>query len=89
MTADPEADFWTIEDVALHWGVKPETVRSYRSRKKGELPEADRMVGRTPVWHPATIVAFQRPGRGARTDLTAQDPASAPDARSGDGSEGA
>lgn len=82
MTADPEADFWTIEDVAVHWGVKPETVRSYRSRKKGELPEADRMVGRTPVWRPATIVAFQRPGRGARTDLTAQDTPLAPDVRS-------
>lgn len=72
MAADPDADYWTIEDVAAHWNVKPETVRSYRSRKKGELPDADRKVGRTPVWYPATIINFQRPGRGARTDLASQ-----------------
>lgn len=67
--ADLNADYWTVEDIADHWGVTVQTVRSYRSRKRGELPEADKMFGRSPVWRPSTILAFQRPGRGARTDL--------------------
>ncbi|ARI54608.1 hypothetical protein A6E92_22360 [Streptomyces sp. S8] len=67
--ADLNADYWTVEDIADHWGVAVQTVRSYRSRKRGELPEADKMFGRSPVWRPSTILAFQRPGRGARTDL--------------------
>ncbi|MER6601855.1 helix-turn-helix transcriptional regulator [Streptomyces parvus] len=67
--ADLNADYWTVEDIADHWGVTIQTVRSYRSRKRGELPEPDKMFGRSPVWRPSTITEFQRPGRGARTDL--------------------
>lgn len=67
--ADPSADYWTINDVAEHWGVTPQTIRTYRSRKRGELPEPDRVFGRSPVWKPATITGFERPGQGARTDL--------------------
>jgi hypothetical protein len=66
---DPNADYWTITDVAEHWGVSPQTVRTYRSRKRGELPEPDQVFGRSPVWKPATIIGFERPGQGARTDL--------------------
>jgi hypothetical protein len=67
--ADLNADYWTVADIADHWGVTPATVRSYRSRGRGELPEPDRVFGRSPVWKPASILNFQRPGQGARTDL--------------------
>jgi len=69
LMADPNVDYWTVADVADHWGVTPQTIRTYRSRKRGELPEPDRMFGRSPVWKPSTIIEFQRPGQGARTDL--------------------
>ncbi|MGW4042969.1 helix-turn-helix transcriptional regulator [Streptomyces sp. NPDC004721] len=67
--ADPNADYWTVQDIAEYWNVAPQTVRTYRSRKRGELPEPDNVFGRSPVWKPATIINFQRPGQGARTDL--------------------
>jgi predicted DNA-binding transcriptional regulator AlpA len=67
--ADPKADYWTISDVAEHWGVSEQTIRTYRSRGRGELPPEDRLFGRSPAWRPATILNFQRPGKGARTDL--------------------
>lgn len=70
--ADPNADYWTVSDVADYWGVTPQTIRSYRSRKRGELPDADRIFGRSPAWKPATIIEFARPGQGARTDLKAE-----------------
>lgn len=66
---DPAKDWWTLDDIAAHWGVKKATLHSYRSRDRGELPAADEMLGRTPVWRPATITGFTRPGQGARTDL--------------------
>lgn len=67
--ADPEAEYWTIAEIAEHWSVKVATVRAYRSRKRGELPDPDHVYGRTPLWRPATIISFERPGQGARTDL--------------------
>lgn len=67
--ADPNADYWTIADVASHWGVSEQTIRAYRSRGRGELPPADKTFGRSPVWKPATIVGFPRLGQGTRTDL--------------------
>lgn len=67
--ADPNAEYWTVADIAEHWGVKVATVRAYRSRKRGELPHPDHIYGRTPLWRPATIISFDRPGQGARTDL--------------------
>lgn len=67
--ADPDTDFWDLADVAAHWGVTPQTIRTYRSRKRGELPEPDKVFGRSPVWKPSTIIGFVRPGQGARTDL--------------------
>lgn len=66
---DPEADYWTVAEVAEYLGVKPETVRTYRSRNRGELPAEDKMFGRSPVWKPSTITAFARLGQGRRTDL--------------------
>ncbi len=35
MAADPNADYWTVADIADHWGVTPQTIRTYRSRKRG------------------------------------------------------
>lgn len=67
--ADPDTDFWDLADVAEHWGVSPQTIRTYRSRGRGELPDPDKVFGRSPVWRPSTIINFQRPGQGARTDL--------------------
>lgn len=67
--ADPDADYWTIADVAEHWGVSEATIRTYRSRNRGELPPEDRVFGRSPAWKPATILGFARPGQGKRTDL--------------------
>ncbi|MET7731241.1 helix-turn-helix domain-containing protein [Streptomyces sp. NPDC005402] len=69
MAVDPKADYWTIADVAEYWGVSEATVRTYRSRGRGELPKEDRTFGRSPAWKPATIIGFDRPGQGARTDL--------------------
>lgn len=66
---DPNADYWTLRDIADHWGVSYNTVRTYRARGRGELPEPDAVFGRSPAWRPATIINFQRPGQGARTDL--------------------
>lgn len=66
---DPRADYWTIADVAAHWRVSPQTIRSYRSRGRGELPEPDKVFGRSPAWRPATILGFPRTGQGYRSDL--------------------
>jgi hypothetical protein len=71
--ADPNADYWTVADIADHWGVTAQTIRTYRSRKRGELPEPDKVFGRSPVWKPSTILNFERPGQGARTDLTSKE----------------
>jgi hypothetical protein len=71
--ADPTADYWTVADIADHWGVTAQTIRTYRSRGRGELPEPDKVFGRSPVWKPATILNFERPGQGARTDLSSKE----------------
>jgi hypothetical protein len=50
------------------------TARSWRSLvSKQRAPQPVRHVGRTPLWDPAEVLAWlqDRPGRGARTDLTA------------------
>lgn len=74
---DPEAEFWTIKDVAAHFGIKPQTIRVYRTQ--GKLPKEDNRFGTSPVWRPATIVAWTipGPGRGHRTDLEGRPPRAA------------
>lgn len=61
---DPAAEWWTTAEVAAHLGVRPATVSSYRMR--GQMPQPDRKLGRTQLWKPATILAWQdrRRGRG-------------------------
>ncbi|WP_030237877.1 hypothetical protein [Streptomyces sp. NRRL S-350] len=56
-------DVWTMQDVAVYWGISVESVRTYRMRP-GVLPEAT-MRGRTPTWPAEVIRNHRRPGRGA------------------------
>jgi len=46
-------DWWTTRDVASYLGVTPSTIRAYAAR--GQVPGADRRIGRETVWRPATI----------------------------------
>jgi hypothetical protein len=57
-------DWWTTGDVATFLDVAPSTIRAYVAR--GQMPSADRRIGREPVWRPATIRKWhrQRPRRG-------------------------
>ena len=63
---DPEADWWVPEDVAAYLGVTAKTVASYKARE--QMPEPDRLFGRTPAWKPARIIEWHehRPGHGGR-----------------------
>jgi predicted DNA-binding transcriptional regulator AlpA len=58
-----------IEEVS-GTAIKPDTFRSYSTR--GQAPTPKEKVGRTLLWDKAEIEqwARNRPGRGARTDLT-------------------
>lgn len=70
--ADPGKQWWTMADIADHWRLPVGTVWDYRyqtrhPRKPGaaaKLPPEDDVIGRTPVWHPQTILNFKRPGQG-------------------------
>jgi excisionase family DNA binding protein len=46
-------DWWTTRDVASYLEVSPSTIRAYVAR--GQMPAADRRIGREPVWRPETI----------------------------------
>lgn len=63
--ADPDADEWTTLDIAAYLGVALATVHTYRYRTQqgipGWLPQEDHMRGRTPTWHPATIMRWRPP----------------------------
>lgn len=54
--------------------IKPDTFRSYSTR--GQAPAHKEKVGRTLLWDRREIEAWarNRPGRGARTDLTRTQP---------------
>jgi predicted DNA-binding transcriptional regulator AlpA len=65
-------DWWTTRDVAAFLGVAPSTIRAYAAR--GQMPRADRRIGREPVWRPETIRHWhsQRP-RHAASDTAPAD----------------
>lgn len=67
--ANPEAPWWTMDDIAVYWGIRKRTVEYYRdqSRNHGHdyMPVQDSYVGRTPVWFPRTITGWPRPGQGS------------------------
>jgi hypothetical protein len=73
MTTEPEQDEkWYRGDIARHFGINPNSVNS----RDFPLPtedgsEVDRHYVRK-WWWKSTILALQRPGRGARTDLAAK-----------------
>ena len=48
---------WSVAEVATYLGVRPSTVTAYRSR--GQMPQPDGRVGRSPWWRPATIRAWR------------------------------
>jgi hypothetical protein len=50
-------DWWTTSDVARFLDVAPSTIRAYA---RGQMPAADRRIGREPVWRPATIRKWDR-----------------------------
>jgi MerR family regulatory protein len=64
------SDWWTTSDVARFLDVEPSTIRAYAAR--GQMPPADRRIGREPVWRPATIRKWdtQRPRRRRDTEPT-------------------
>lgn len=63
---DPNAEWWLTSDVAAYLGVAVSTVSTYKAR--GQMPEPDQTIGRTPVWRPARIIEWHetRPGHGGR-----------------------
>lgn len=67
-TPDPGVEWWTTKDVAAYLRVRMGTVSTYRTR--GQMPPPDQTVGRTHMWHPATVIAWHekrpRPGVGGR-----------------------
>ncbi|MGX4657119.1 helix-turn-helix transcriptional regulator [Micromonospora sp. SCSIO 07396] len=66
-------DYLDSAELAARLGIQTASV--HRMRSRGDLPEPDRMIGRSPAWRPATIDAWQasRPGHGWRG--TSTDPA--------------
>ena len=59
----------TTVDIARFAGVSPATIATYRRR--GELPEPQAVLGRTPLWSRPVVHHWlaTRPGGGWRTDL--------------------
>ncbi|WP_322544473.1 XRE family transcriptional regulator [Rhodococcoides fascians] len=57
-------------EIAELLGISLDTLKGYDKRQL--LPEPDALVGRNQGWLETTIVEWNknRPGRGARTDLT-------------------
>jgi periplasmic divalent cation tolerance protein len=55
-TPDRNAEWWTTSDVAEYLGVRIGTVSSCRNR--GQMPEPDQTVDRSPVWRPDTIITW-------------------------------
>ena len=55
----PAGRVWTMAEVAAYLDVVEGTVRGYLAR--GQMPEPDGRLGRTPWWYPETIRSW-RPG---------------------------
>jgi predicted DNA-binding transcriptional regulator AlpA len=58
--------FLTSDELAAHLGIQRSSVHRYRTR--GDIPEPDQYVGRTPLWAVASVDAWlkDRPGHGWR-----------------------
>jgi hypothetical protein len=67
--ADPDAPYWTMDDIAEYWHVLPVTIRRYRDQtirlSRGPyLPPENDTINGGPAWYPATIIGFKRLGQG-------------------------
>ncbi|MCX4470434.1 hypothetical protein OOK41_08960 [Micromonospora sp. NBC_01655] len=71
-------DYLDSAALAARLGIKPASI--HRMRSRGDLPEPDRVIGRSPAWLPATIDRWQasRPGHGWRKADTGEVPAPTP-----------
>lgn len=64
--------YLSLKEFAERTGLAYSTVKTYWHMKRHLMPEPDAQVGDGPPhvgWLPETIDNWQRPGRGARTDL--------------------
>lgn len=57
-----EAERWRVQQIADHFEIAASTVRGYHSR--GQMPAANGYDKHGPWWLKATILAWDRPGRG-------------------------
>jgi hypothetical protein len=75
---DPNAEWWTTNDVAAYLGVGKATVSAYRGR--GQLPEPDGKIGQSWIWRPSRIITWheQRPRKGTRGGRDHSPPAEPP-----------
>lgn len=66
--------FLTGAELAARIGIQTASIYRYRSR--GDLPEPDEMIGRSPLWKVETIDAWlkDRPGHGWRKSRTHSGP---------------
>lgn len=67
--------YLTAEQLAQRLGIQHSSVHRYRSR--GDLPEPDEYVGRTPLWATTSVETWleQRPGHGWRKGRKLEAPA--------------
>lgn len=63
--------YLTSDQLAARIGIKRASVHRYRTR--GDIPEPDEYVGRTPLWKSDRIEKWlaERPGQGWRKGATA------------------
>lgn len=60
------SDYLDSAALADRLGIKVRSI--HRMRSRGDLPDPDRVIGRSPAWRPSTIDRWQasRPGHGWR-----------------------
>ena len=52
-------NYYTIPEIARLYGIGEKTITSYKAR--GQMPQPDLQVGRTPVWKLSTLIAWRIP----------------------------
>jgi hypothetical protein len=60
---------WNADECAAAWGVKPSTWRAYVANGRAPQPLPGYDDNRRRRWNPDHVRGWQRPGRGARTNL--------------------
>ena len=54
----------TVDEVAQMLGVKRQTITAYKARR--QMPEPDKVYGRTPLWKESTIMAWRGSQRSSQ-----------------------